>query len=323
MLRKTPRSLAGGPRGSALPEGEAISRRSLVLGIASAATWVACGGVEKPAPSPAPRAPQSAPNPDFAAIERKVGGKIGIAALDTGSGTTLRYRDEERFPMCSTFKMVLAGAVLARVDAGKEKLDRTIAYGKDALLEHAPTTSAHLQEGAMSVEALCEAAVVVSDNTAANLLLDTLGGPEGLTAFFRSLGDSVSRLDRNEPTLNTAIAGDPRDTTTPGAMVNTMKRLLTGDALSPPSRDKLLAWMIACDTGKDRLRAGLPREWRAGDKTGTGMNGATNDVAITWPPGRPPLLLAVYALGSEAPRDQLNAAHAEVAAAVSQYFASI
>jgi beta-lactamase class A len=295
----------------------AISRRSLVLGLAGATTWVACGGAERPPP----RAAKGPPAPDFAEIERKVGGKIGVSAVDTGSGAKIGFRGEERFPFCSTFKLVLAGAVLARVDAGKERLDRTIPFSADALLDYAPTTRAHVSEGAMSVEALCEAAVVVSDNTAANLLLDTIGGPAGLTAYFRSLGDAVSRLDRNEPTLNTSILSDPRDTTTPDAMVNTMKRVLLGDALAPPSRERLVAWMVACTTGGERLRAGLPRDWRVGDKTGTGMNGATNDVAITWPPGRPPVLLAVYALGADAPQARLNAALAEVAAATGRYFA--
>jgi len=290
-----------------------------MLGIASAITWVACGGTERPSPPPS----QAAQGPDlaeFAEIERRVGGKLGVAAVDTGSGATLRFRDEERFPLCSTFKLVLVGAVLARVDAGKERLDRTIAFGEDALLEHAPTTRARVHEGAMSVEALCEAAILVSDNTAANLLLDTIGGPAGLTAYFRSLGDSVSRLDRNEPTLNTAIPGDPRDTTTPGAMVNTMKRLLVDDALSPTSRGQLVSWMEACGTGRERLRAGLPGGWRAGDKTGTGLHGATNDVAIAWPPGRPPVLLAVYALGADAPQERLNAALAEVATTAARHF---
>ncbi|UQA61818.1 class A beta-lactamase [Polyangium aurulentum] len=330
MLRNRTRSLAVEPCGSAHLDGEVISRRSLVLGIASAATLVACGGAQTPSPSPpanqpAPSQPapsKPAPDAEFTKIEQNLGGKIGIAALDTGSGATLHHRHDERFPMCSTFKMVLAGAVLARVDGGKEKLDRTIAYGEAALLEHAPVTRAHVKEGAMTVEALCEAIVLVSDNTAANLLLDTMGGPEGLTAYFRSLGDTVSRLDRKEVELNTAIAGDERDTTTPSAMVSTMKRLLIGDALSPASREKLLGWMIACNTGKDRLRAGLPRDWRAGDKTGTGMNGAANDVAIAWPPGRPPVLLAVYAWGSEGPLPRINAAHAEVAAVVSRFFAA-
>lgn len=289
-----------------------------MLGIASAAASSACGGTERPSPQATP----SAPAPDFAEIERSVGGRLGVAALDTGSGATAGFRDDERFPMCSTFKMVLAGAVLARVDAGQERLDRAISFGRDALLEHAPVTRAHVDEGAISVEALCEAVVVVSDNTAANLLLDTLGGPAGLTAYFRSLGDSVSRLDRNEPSLNTAIPGDLRDTTTPRAMVGTMKRLLVGDALSAPSRGRLLGWMEACGTGRDRLRAGLPAGWRAGDKTGTGMNGATNDVAIAWPEGRPPVLLAAYTMGSDAPLARINAALARAASAVVRQFAA-
>ncbi len=165
----------------------------------------------------------------IAAIEARVGGRIGVAALDTGSGRRLDYRADERFPMCSTFKFLAAAAVLKRVDEKQDQLDRFASYDAKDILEYAPVTKAHLKEGGMALGALCEAAIEQSDNTAGNLLLDAVGGPAGVTNFARSLGDQVTRLDRKEPDLNSAIPGDDRDTTTPGSMLADMTRILTGD----------------------------------------------------------------------------------------------
>jgi beta-lactamase class A len=214
--------------------------------------------------------------------------------------------------MCSTFKLPLVAAVLQRVDAGQEQLGRHVTYDQAAVLEYAPTTSQHVSDG-LSVEQLCEASIVVSDNTAANLLLETLGGPPGMTRFFRSIGDATSRLDRNEPMLNTAIEGDERDTTTPSAMLASMNELLLGSALSVASRERLQGWLVATTTGSKRLRAGLPPGFRAGDKTGTGNNGATNDLAIVWPKAKPPLLIAAYSVGSSASTEGLSEMLASVA----------
>jgi len=155
-----------------------------------------------------------------------------------------------------------------------------------------------------------------SDNTAANLILASLGGPKAVTTFARTLGDETTRLDRNEPTLNEAIPGDPRDTTTPGAMVKDMQALLIGRALSETSKGLLMQWLIGNETGNTRLRAGLPEGWKAGDKTGTGERGSTNDVAIVWPPGRKPILVAVYLTETAASADKRNAAVADVGRAV-------
>lgn len=207
---------------------------------------------------------------------------------------------------------MLVGAVLARVDTGAEQLERRVTYDESALLEYAPVTRARVAEGAMSVLDLCEAAVTVSDNTAGNLLLATLGGPAGLTSYFRALGDAVSKLDRTEPLLNTALPGDERDTTTPQAMLACASKLLLGSALTDPSRARLTAWLVAAKTGLTRLRAGLPSSFRAGDKTGMGEHGATCDVAIAWPPSKAPLLITAYAMGSDAPSERLVAALAEV-----------
>lgn len=215
--------------------------------------------------------------------------------------------------MCSTFKLPLVAAVLKRVDAGDESLGRRLAYDATALLEYAPVTREHVSDGGMSVEALCEAAITLSDNTAASLLLETLDGPSGLTAFFRAIGDPISRLDRNEPTLNTATPGDERDTTTPSAMLGVMQQLLLGNVLRTASKERLLGWLIATKTGLERLRAGLPAEYRAGDKTGTGENGATNDLAIAWPPSKPPILIAAYSWGSTASTERLSDVLAQAA----------
>ncbi|WP_331327064.1 class A beta-lactamase [Methylobacterium fujisawaense] len=226
------------------------------------------------------------------------------------------YRADARFPMCSTFKALAVAAVLARVDAGRETLDRVVSYGAGDLLSYAPVTRKALEAcagtGRMSVADLCAATLIWSDNTAANLLLADLGGPEALTAWLRTTGDPVTRLDRTEPTLNTALPGDPRDTTTPDAMRATLGRVLLGTVLSPASRARLEAWMVACETGRKRLRAGLPPGWIAGDKTGSGDNGTVNDVAILRPPGRAPILAAVYVTESTASPDTCAAAYAEI-----------
>jgi len=252
----------------------------------------------------------------IAAIETRIGGRIGVAALDTGNDKHLDYRAEERFPMCSTFKFLAAAAVLKRVDEKKEKLDRFVPYNAKDILEYAPVTKEHLKEGGMTLVALCEAAIEQSDNTAGNLLLDAIGGPAGLTNFVRTLGDRVTRLDRIEPELNSAIPGDERDTTTPAAISSDMQRLLLGDALSEASRGKLDDWLQRNETGGSMIRAGVPKTWGVGDKTGRGANGATADVAIMRPPARAPILLAIYLLGSTAPVKDREAAIAEVAGIV-------
>ena len=262
-----------------------------------------------------PRAPRSSPSP-FASIEARVGGRIGVYALDTATERSLAHRADERFAMCSTFKWALAAAVLARGDL---PLDRAIPYGERDLLDHAPTTRARLGEGAMTARDLAHAAVVVSDNTAANLLLAEIGGPAGLTRFMRDAGDGTTRLDRDEPSLNENAPGDPRDTTTPRAMVGLMRAVLCGAVLPAERRALLVEWMRACETGKERLRAGLPPTWSVGDKTGTGRRGAVNDVAIAWPPGRAPILVAAYTSDGESAVGPLAAAHAEIAREVAAH----
>ena len=250
----------------------------------------------------------------IADIETRVGGRLGVAALETGSGRRLEHRASERFPMCSTFKLLAAAAVLHRVDQKQEQITRVIPYTK------APVTTEHVKEGGMTLAALCAAALDYSDNTAGNLLLKAIGGPDALTRYARSLGDQETRLDRLEPYLNSAVSGDERDTTTPVAMLGDLRALLLGEALSPRSRDQLEAWLAGNKTGGEMLRAGLPNDCRIADKTGHGGAGATNDIALIRPPGKPPILLAVYSVGSTASPKVRGAAIADVARIVAQTF---
>lgn len=235
--------------------------------------------------------------PDFAAIERATGGKLGVFVLDTGSSHTLAWRADERFPFCSSMKAPLAAYVLYKVDRGDLRLDQRIRYGQaDLLSYYAPITRKHLSQGAMTVEALCAAAVDYSDNIAANLLLRETGGPAALTAWMRTSGDQAFQLTNTEPKLNRARLGEAQDTTTPRAMAASFRRFALGDRLSPASRALFTDWLVANTTGDKRIRAGLPAGWRVGDKTGTWNEGwfSTIDIAIAWPPGRAPVILSGF-----------------------------
>jgi beta-lactamase class A len=224
--------------------------------------------------------------------------------------------------MCSTFKASLAACVLAKVDRGQARLDELIGYGPSDLLEYAPVAKQNLEKGALSVADMCKAAVELGDNTCANALLARIGGPAALTAFWRSLGDSVSRLDHNEPELNRSPPGDPRDTTTPAAMADDLRRLVLGNRLSPLSRERLTGWMLGCQTGDNRLRAGLPKGWRVGDKTGNNGKDAFGDIAITWPLRREPVLICVYTQGGEPTPAQVDAVFAGIARFVGMHLSA-
>lgn len=262
------------------------------------------------------------------ALEDKSGGRLGVCAIDTATGRILSHRGDERFAMCSTFKLPLAAAILRAADRGTAKLDTFVPYGKDDMVFYAPVTEKNLDKGGMTVGALAEAAQKTSDNVAANLLLKQIGGPAGFTQFFRDIGDEVTRLDRYEPEMNAGgVEGDERDTTTPAAMAATVRKLMTGDVLTKGPRDMLRAWMIDTQTGLKRLRAGFPAEWTAGDKTGTGLDGKTgkyNDVAIAWPKDRAPLVVAAYfnvAQTSDAIEDRYQAVLADVGRIVAAWAA--
>jgi beta-lactamase class A len=271
-----------------------------------------------------------APGPDalkrgadgIAAIERQDGGRLGVMILDAGSPARLAHRADERFPMCSTFKLLACAAVLKRVDDGQDRLDRIIAYGPSDLLEYAPVAKTHVADGGMRLGDLCAAAIDWSDNTAGNLILAAVGGPSGFTAFARSLGDAETRLDRNEPSLNESTPGDDRDTTTPLAMAEDLRIVLLGEVLSEASRARLDAWLAGDKVGDKRLRAGLPPSWAIGDKTGSGDHGTANAIGIIRPPARPPLLAAVYYTGSDASMDDRNRVHRQVAGVIAETFAS-
>ena len=231
-------------------------------------------------------------------LEQAAGVTLGVWALDTATGKQLAYRAEERFAFCSTFKAILAGAILHQSQKDPGLLQRRIPYKKEKLVVYSPLTEKHVGKG-MTVAELCAATVQYSDNTAGNLLLEQVGGPAGLTAFARGLGDAVFRLDRNEPELNTAIPGDLRDTTTPMAMGQTLQRLLLTDALPVAARDQLSSWLKGNTTGDSRIRAGVPEGWVVGDKTGSGDYGVANDVAIIWPQGRAPWIMVVFSRAAE------------------------
>ena len=300
-----------------------MDRRKLgriVAALATAAVpgaWPRAAGAAPRADAPAQKNLGQLRADPWRAIEGAVGGRLGVAVLDTAGGAPAGHRLDERFPMCSTFKVLAAALALARVDAGQERLDRRVAVAPADLLEWAPVARLHVGAG-MSVAELCEAAVTVSDNTAANLLLAALGGPAGVTAFVRGIGDATTRLDRDEPSLNEARPGDPRDTSTPRAMAATLRTLALGSALSEAGRARWLQWMTASTTGAKRLRAGVPAGWRVADKTGTGRLGTTNDVGLLWPPGRAPLVVVSYLTECPAPSDAREAALAAVAREVAR-----
>ena len=292
-----------------------ITRRQLQLGLGT--TLVAAALTVRPKTMRASIADQRLID-EIRRLESESGGRLGVCVLDTATGARHVHRGDERFPMCSTFKVLAAAAILARVDAGKEQLARRITFDASALVTYSPVTEKRVGGDGMTLAEICDAAVTLSDNTAANLLLAVIGGPPGLTAYVRGLGDEVTRLDRNEPSLNEALPDDPRDTTTPNAMASSLQALILGTAaLSAASREQLTAWLLANKTGDTRLRAGLAKDWRVGDKTGSGARGTANDVAVIWPPNKPPIVITAYLTGATVSTTQQNATLASVARAVS------
>jgi beta-lactamase class A len=265
--------------------------------------------------------PAFAATPDpFAALEARHGGRLGVAVLDTSTGNRLAHRASERFPMCSTFKLLVVGAILHNVDLGSERLDRFIGYGKADLLPYSPVLLAHLSAGGLTVEQMCEAAVEYGDNTAANFLLASVGGPAGATSYVRLLGDAVTRVDRNEPSANTCIPGDPRDTTTPLAMLTDLRALTEGGVLSEDSQTAIVGMLKDCQTAQSRIPAGLPTSWSSGDKTGSGANATANNISVIYPPNRPSIFVAAYYTGSTATEGEQDAVLADVGRIVAASF---
>lgn len=269
-----------------------LSRRGLLVG----AVALVCGGraalaAVEDAGAGASHQAQSVGAERLAALEKREGGRLGVEAWDTGSGNRIQHRSGERFGMCSVFKFLAAGAILKRVDEGTEHLDRRIEFGASDLMEYAPVARQHVKEGVLTLGEACAAAVQWSDNTAANMVLKVLGGPAAVTAFIRSTGDQVTRLDNIEPALNVVLPGEVHDTTTATSMVGLLNSVVLGKVLSPDSRSRLEGWLLDAKVGEHRLAAGIPAGWRIAHKTGT-WDDQTNDVGIIWPPNRSPIIVA-------------------------------
>ncbi len=260
-------------------------RRNLLLALATSPLLGACVATT--------RRDSTTAQARLAALEAESGGRLGVFAINTVDGGVISHRGDERFPLCSTFKVVASAAVLAQSTREPGLLNQRIKYTPVELVTYSPITEKHLADG-MTVAELCAAAIQYSDNTAGNMLIKIIGGPPAVTAYARSIGDTAFRLDRWETELNTAIPGDARDTTTPAAMAATLQKLVLGNTLAAPQREQLQAWLRGNTTGATRIRAGVPAGWVVGDKTGGGDYGTNNDVAVLWPPGKPPIVLALY-----------------------------
>lgn len=250
------------------------------------------------------------------------GGRLGVAAIDTGSGHEMHFDADSRYSMASTFKLPLAAAVLSLAGQGKLSADEELPFGPGDPLDNSPTVEANMALGRLPIWQLCAAIVERSDNSAANLLLRRIGGPEAVNRFIRACGDPVTRLDRYEMELNSNLPGDLRDTTSPAAMARLARALVLGDVLSGENRNRLSLWLKKSVPGPDRLKAGFPvPPWLVGHKTGTGANGAVNDVAIAWRSGKAPVVVACYQSGGTAERPVRFAAHAAVGRLVAETFA--
>lgn len=269
-----------------------VTRRQALIGALVAGGVLAGCRIAGATPPPATA------DSDFAALEHRHGARIGVWALDLGTGQTLGYRPDDRQAMCSTFKTYAVGRVLQMVAGGALDLNSAIPITARDIVVDSPVTSKRVGTS-MSMAELCEAALVFSDNSAGNALLRSIGGPPAITSFARGLGDDQTRLDRWEPDLNSALPGDPRDCTTPRALVTAYRALMVGDALDPPSRDRLVTWMQANVTSDKRFRAGLPPGWTSADKTGAGDFGVTNDAGLLIGPTGQRILVAVLTRSAE------------------------
>lgn len=289
-----------------------LHRRKMSLGIIAVIGALCLSPTVMAADTPA----TSPLDQSFRSIEQRLGGRVGAFILDTRTGRTWTHRAGERFPLNSTFKAFACAGVLAKVDRGQEDLTRTITFTKSDLVSHSPVVEKMAGGPGMSLSDVCAAAMVQSDNAAANAALKRIGGPAGFTAFMRSIGDEKTRLDRWEPEMNEASPGDPRDTTTPAMAAASLQRLVLGDVLAPPSRQRLTDWLLGNAVSGPLLRAGLPSGWRVADRTGAGGHGSRSIIAVIWPPQRPPVIAAVYLTGTKGDLDTRNAAIAEVGAAL-------
>ncbi|MFI6027223.1 class A beta-lactamase [Amycolatopsis magusensis] len=291
--------------------------------IAAAFTLGACApAAPEPAPpTPAAAAPSVAPSPaatppdpaieqEFTRLQTQYDARLGLYAVDTGSGESVAFRADERFAFASTFKALAAAAVLDSTTP--QQLDQVVRYRKDELLDNSPITQDHVATG-MTLRELCDAAVRFSDNTAGNLLLKHVGGPQGLDAALTAIGDEVTSADRWEPELNSAVPGDVRDTSTPRALAHDLRQFVLGDALAEDDRALLTDWLRRNTTGGTVIRAGVPADWVVGDKTGSGYYGGRNDIAVLWPPNRAPIVMAVMTSREEPRAKRADALLADAA----------
>lgn len=251
-------------------------------------------------------------------VEANLDARVGITVEDKETNQNWQYHADDRFPMNSTFKTLACAALLARVDSGQEQLERIVTFDESEIVTYSPITEARVGPLGMSLGELCEATMSMSDNSAANFILEAIGGPQALTQFLRSIGDEVTRLDRWETDLNEALPGDERDTTTPNAMAMTLEQLVLGETLSLESRQKLENWLKGNEVGDDLLRAGVPDDWEIGDRTGAGGYGSRSIAAVMWPPQREPAIATIYITETEASFDDRNAAIAEIGAAIAE-----
>lgn len=248
----------------------------------------------------------------LASFEKTSGTKIGAVAINTATNTYLQYRATQRFPLCSTFKVMVTAAILQKSMTERDFLQQRIFYKKQDFVYYSPVTEKHLADG-MTVAELSAAAMTMSDNTATNLLLKNLGGPQAVTAFARSIGDKAFRNDRFEPDMSSSVPGDVRDTSTPLAMANSLQRLVLGDSLGLIQRQQLQTWLIGNTTGDKLIRASVPKGWTVGDKSGAGDYGTRNDIAIIWPLDGAPIVMAIYTTQSKKDAESRDAVVAGVA----------
>lgn len=244
--------------------------------------------------------------------EQALNARIGVAAIDVATGKQVSYRGDERFPLNSTHKALSCGALLSEVDKGRLALTSSTSFSKNRLVEYSPVTGKFVEPASITWRELCSAAVSLSDNTAANLVVERVGGPAAVTRFLRTAGDNVTRLDRDEPELNSAIPGDKRDTTTPVAVIQTLEKLALGDVLKPASRRQLIQWMRDDKVADALLRSTLPAGWTIADKTGAGENGSRSIIAIAWPLTGKPIIVAIYITETGASMTERNEAIARL-----------
>ncbi|RNB88608.1 class A beta-lactamase [Brevibacillus nitrificans] len=265
----------------------------LLMAVAAVAAFAGCSSIQdeqRVTQAKEQANGQTALDPQFGQLEKDFGARLGVYAIDTGSGREITYRGEERFAFASTFKALAAGAVLKQ--STDEQLHVVINYTSDDLVTYSPVTEKHVQTG-MTLSEISEAAIRYSDNTAGNLLLKQLGGPEGFEKILRELGDQVTSPVRYETELNEAIPGDTRDTSTPKALAGTLQKLTLGDVLPQEKRSMLINWMLGNETGDKLIRAGAPKDWVVADKSGAGSYGTRNDIAVIWPANGDPIVMAI------------------------------